>query len=52
MNKPISPAVDEIWSILKETDKQIKTLSVETDKQIKETTEQMKRTDEKNRYKN
>ena len=53
MNKSISPAVDEIWSILKETnkqiketDKQIKTLSAETDKQIKtlsaETNKQIK----------
>ena len=42
MNKSISPAVDEIWSILKETEKQIKTLSAETDKQIKETAEQIK----------
>ena len=50
MNKSISPAVDEIWSILKETDKQIKTLSAETDKQIKtlssETDKQMKETAE------
>ena len=42
MNKSISPAVDEIWSILKETNKQIKTLSAETDKHIKETAEQIK----------
>ena len=50
MNKSISPAVDEIWSILKETEKQIKTLSAETDKQIKtlsaETDKQMKETAE------
>ena len=35
MNKSISPAVNEIWSILKETEKQIKNLSTETNKQIK-----------------
>ena len=50
MNKSISPAVDEIWSILKETEKQIKTLSAETNKQIKtlsaETNKQIKKTAE------
>ena len=49
------PQTKEIWDILKETQKNIKNLSVETDKlrdsqkatdeQIKETNEQMKRTD-------
>ena len=57
MDKSISPAIDEIWSILKETnkqiketDKQIKTLSAETNKQIKtlsaETDKQIKETTE------
>ena len=50
-----TPQVKEIWDIIKETNKQINTLSVETDKlrasqkatdeQIKATNEQMKRTD-------
>ena len=34
-NKSTRPASDEIWSLIKETNKQIKTLSSETDKQIK-----------------
>ena len=49
MNKSSIPATDEIWSLIKETQENLKELSVsqkETDKQIKKTDEQMKRTDE------
>ena len=58
--KASSPEVQEIWSILKETNQRIKTLSIETDKlrtnqkelsaetneQIKKTNEQIKKTNE------
>ena len=43
-----TPAVKEIWSLIKETQKNLKDLSVsqkQTDEQIKQTNEQMKRTD-------
>ena len=42
-NKSVIPASDEIWSILKETNQQIKTLSAETNQQIKETNKGLKK---------
>ena len=42
-NKSVIPASDEIWSILKETNQQIKTLSSETNQQIKETNKGLKK---------
>ena len=44
-----TPQVKEIWNLIKETNKQINTLSVETDKlraSQKATDEQIKKTDE------